>query len=210
MDTTTARDLYEALSPKTATRLLDVRNEDEFSRWRVEGPGRIDTLNLPYFDFIEAEKESVDRVRRWLDGANAPLVVVCAKGGSSEFVAEILRGEGIEARNLEGGMIAWGRETVARPVLSGPLRVWQIQRFGNHPSGHESIVTDGFFSGENNVIAFALCKFSYLGTDIIGVKRICIYTNSVISSNCKRFPNDGVAVSLANMNNRDSSSQLFL
>jgi glyoxylase-like metal-dependent hydrolase (beta-lactamase superfamily II) len=145
---TTARELYEGLRGAATTRVLDVRNEEEFARWKVEGPGRIDALNLPYFAFIETEEASVGAVRRWLGGRPDPLVVVCAHGGSSELVAEILRGHGIDARNLAGGMAAWGSGTVARPVAPAEARVWQIHRFGKGclsyvvASGSEAIVVD--------------------------------------------------------------------
>jgi len=125
-----ARSLYEGLLREGSVRILDVRNAEEFARWRIEGRGPVETLNLPYFEFIEAESDSVARVRRWLDGGSGRLVVVCAKGGSSEFVADVLRGHGIEAQNLDGGMTAWGQETVVRPVVERPVRVWQVQRFG--------------------------------------------------------------------------------
>lgn len=148
METTTARELYEGIGRVGATRILDVRNEDEFSRWKVEGPGRIDALNVPYFAFIESESESIGTVTRWLAVRTGPLFVVCAKGGSSELVAEILRGQGIDARNLEGGMAAWGRETSVSPVASGPVKVWQINRFGKGclsyvvAAGADAIVVD--------------------------------------------------------------------
>lgn len=128
-DTTTPRELYERIG-RLESRILDVRNEEEFARWKVDGPGRIDSMNVPYFAFIEAEEEFVTAVKRWLGGRTDPLFVVCAKGGSSEYVAEILRGQGIDARNVAGGMAAWGRGTVVRPVEAAGTSVWQIQRFG--------------------------------------------------------------------------------
>ena len=147
---TSPRALYESLDAAATTRLLDVRNQEEFARWSIEGPGRIDTLNLPYFAFVEAEEESVARVTQWLGGGAGPLHVVCAKGGSSQYVAEILRGRGMDARNVEGGMVAWGAATVAREVQPGTadLRVWQIQRFGKGclsyvvAAGEDALVVD--------------------------------------------------------------------
>ncbi len=148
MDTTTAREVYAGIARGAAPRILDVRNEEEFARWKIEGPHPVEALNLPYFAFLEAEDDSVASVRRWLGGRPAPLVVVCAKGGSSELVAEILRAQGIDARNLAGGMVAWGGETVATPVEAGELRVWQIHRFGKGclsyviASGADAMVVD--------------------------------------------------------------------
>jgi hypothetical protein len=42
--------------------LLDVRNDVEFGRFRVEGPYPIDMVNVPYMEFIEMEDESVAKV----------------------------------------------------------------------------------------------------------------------------------------------------
>ena len=126
-----ASDLYQRLAGTAPPRVLDVRNAEEFARWRVEGPHPVDLLNVPYFEFVEREDASVRKVTDWLGGRPADLVVVCAEGGSSAYVAEILRGRGLAAANLTGGMVAWGLGTAVRPVsASGPARLWQVLRFG--------------------------------------------------------------------------------
>jgi glyoxylase-like metal-dependent hydrolase (beta-lactamase superfamily II) len=142
----TAQSLYERQDDPL---ILDVRNANEFAHWKVEGRIPHDTLNVPYFEFIELEEESVRKVKAWLAGRTRDLVVVCAKGDSSEFVAEILRGRDIPAVNMEGGMVAWGRETVVQLVRSvGALRTWQILRFGRGclsyvvAVGEDAIVVD--------------------------------------------------------------------
>jgi len=56
------------------------------------------------------------KVKSWIAGRSRDVVVVCAKGDSSEFVAEILRPHGIESRNLSGGMVQWGRDEIFRPI----------------------------------------------------------------------------------------------
>jgi hypothetical protein len=50
-----------------------VRNEPELTHWKVEGPGRIDALNVPYCAFLEAENGSVAKVVQWLGAAPANL-----------------------------------------------------------------------------------------------------------------------------------------
>ena len=80
-----APDLYQRLSGPALPRVLDVRNAEEFARWRVEGPHPVDTLNVPYFEFVEKEEASVRKVTDWL-GGRGDLVVVCAEGGSSAYV----------------------------------------------------------------------------------------------------------------------------
>jgi len=124
-------ELFSAIESGRRPAILDVRNPDEFARWKIEGPGRADTLNLPYFAFIDAEADSVSKTRAWKSAHPGDLVVVCAKGDSSEFVAEILRTAGLAATNLEGGMAAWGQASTIKPLDTGSsVRAWQILRFG--------------------------------------------------------------------------------
>ena len=126
-----ARALYQRVAGPAPPRILDVRNAEEFARWRVEGAGPVDLLNVPYFEFVEREDASVRKVTDWLGGGPSDLVVVCAEGGSSAYVAEILKGRGIAAANLAGGMVAWGLGSAVLPLpAGGPVRVWQVHRFG--------------------------------------------------------------------------------
>jgi glyoxylase-like metal-dependent hydrolase (beta-lactamase superfamily II) len=144
-----ATDLYRRLAGNASLQILDVRNAEEFAHWRVEGPHPIDVLNVPYFEFVEREDASVKKVTDWIGGRPGELVVVCAQGGSSAYVAEILQGRGLPARNLLGGMVAWGLGTTARPVAaSGPVRLWQVVRFGRGclsyvvARGEDAVVVD--------------------------------------------------------------------
>lgn len=119
--------LYDA-APEKKWFLLDVRNEDEAKGWRVEGPARVPFLNVPYFAFVDDPEAALAKVPADLGQA----VVVCAKGGSSEFVAEVIRAAGREAVNLVGGMIAWGDFHVPLRVSSEAdgFELWQFNRFG--------------------------------------------------------------------------------
>lgn len=128
--------------------LLDVRNRDEYEAWKVEGRRPIETLHIPYFDFVE-EPELVSQVPS--DGRET--LVICAKGGSSEFVADLLREAGVNAKNVEGGMIAYG--DYLQPVRvtldadeSGRFEIWQLNRRGKGclsyviRCGAEAVVVD--------------------------------------------------------------------
>ena len=55
-------DLYDWLTRREAFLLLDVRNDVEFDRFKVEGPYPFEMMNVPYMEFIEYEDESVARV----------------------------------------------------------------------------------------------------------------------------------------------------
>ena len=126
--------------------LLDVRNEDEFGAWRFEGRKPVETVHVPYFDFIEEPEGASAKVP---DGRE--IVVLCAKGGSSEMVADLLSGAGRPARNVEGGMVAYGEHLQALRVPTDPaagLEIWQLNRRGKGclsyllRSGGEAVVVD--------------------------------------------------------------------
>lgn len=106
--------------------LLDVRNQDEFQRWKIEGRRTPPIVNVPYFAFLENPEESAQGVPR-----DSRVVTVCAKGDSAAWVADnVLRPRGYDVANLEGGMAAWASFYSARrvPEASGDARIWQIER----------------------------------------------------------------------------------
>jgi glyoxylase-like metal-dependent hydrolase (beta-lactamase superfamily II) len=146
----TPGELHALIESGRGPGVLDVRNTDEFARWKIEGSGPFKTLNLPYFAFIDDEASAVARTRAWRSGFTGDLVVVCSKGDSSLYVAEILARSGVPASNLEGGMIEWGRaSTVKRVEMSGSyLRTWQVHRFGKGclsyvvAAGRDALVID--------------------------------------------------------------------
>ena len=123
-------DLLQAADRGDPVLLLDVRNEDEVRAWKFEARRPIETVYVPYFDFIEDEAGSVARVPGGRD-----VVVLCAQGGSSEMVAGMLADAGVTARNVRGGMVAYGEhlEPVALPLdadEAGRFALWQINRRG--------------------------------------------------------------------------------
>ncbi len=95
--------LKKILDGKEDWFILDVRNDIEFDRWKIEGKSTPETMNIPYFDFFEDEDEQIRKIP-----TDRPILVVCAKGDSSAFVADILNQKGIVAQNLQGGVLAWG------------------------------------------------------------------------------------------------------
>lgn len=128
--------------------LLDVRNDEEYARWKVEGRHPVDTVHRPYFDFIE-EESLLDAVPR----DRGPVYAICAKGDSSDLIAEMLRERGADASNVEGGMVAYGEylQPVRVPLdtdEAGRFEIWQMNRRGKGclsyviRSGAEAIVVD--------------------------------------------------------------------
>lgn len=118
--------------------ILDVRNRDDFANWQIEGRVRPTALNVPYFEMLEeggkddvvasvvayARQKLVEKLPK-----SQSIVVVCAKGATSKFVAEGLRQLGYDAMDLTGGMTAWGDLYQSKPVIEGQeLSIYQISR----------------------------------------------------------------------------------
>jgi rhodanese-related sulfurtransferase len=73
--------------------VLDVREAQEWEVGHIE-----QAVNIPEGD-MEKRLEELDRAR--------PIVTVCRAGARSDDAAEWLRGQGFDAQNLDGGMLAW-------------------------------------------------------------------------------------------------------
>jgi glyoxylase-like metal-dependent hydrolase (beta-lactamase superfamily II)/rhodanese-related sulfurtransferase len=118
--------------------VFDVRNEDEFESWQIEGRRPLPTVNVPYYEMLEVDEfdDVVDSFRAFLDqrwAAKLPrdkaILAVCAKGDTSEYVAEALRRLEFEAFNLAGGTVAWGDHYAVRPVVeTEELTILQVSR----------------------------------------------------------------------------------
>lgn len=141
--------LYERIRDGRPPLILDVRPYAEVARRRIEGRVPVESLHLPYSEFIEFEAECVWRVKQWLSGRDLEVVVVCAKGNLSEEVARALGANGVNACVLRGGMTAWDLSTVFVPVpAQEPLEIWQGVRFGKGcysyviASAREAVVVD--------------------------------------------------------------------
>lgn len=121
--------LYAALNKGESLAILDVRNEDEFAAGTVEGRHEVPMAHVPYFDFIDDADAALARVPFSKD---LSVVVVCAKGGSSEFVSELMREAGWHAINMEGGMARWADVLIPTPVTPAghPWTLLQFNRPG--------------------------------------------------------------------------------
>ncbi len=106
--------------------LLDVRNEEDHTGWPFDFIPKERQVNIPYIEFIEAPEEVIPTIP-----ADREVVVLCAKGGASDYVANLLKEAGGEATNIAGGMKAFGKVTVASTVWGDHgRRVVQFNRVG--------------------------------------------------------------------------------
>lgn len=107
-----AKDLFQWLTEKQDIVVLDVRNDKDFNRFQVESPYSFEMLNVSYYDFMEIEEESVNRVPR-----NKKIKIVCAKEGSAKYVAEILEKNGFtDVGYLAGGIKSWGNLLIPKMI----------------------------------------------------------------------------------------------
>jgi glyoxylase-like metal-dependent hydrolase (beta-lactamase superfamily II)/rhodanese-related sulfurtransferase len=116
-------ELYAEIEQGIVPFILDVRNQDEFAAWQIEGPKPVTMKNVPIWVAVE-ESESL--------AAKIPdnTVVVCAHGNGSDLLIDVLAEEGRVVRTLEGGTAAWAELLVPRELSDLPegMRGWQIQR----------------------------------------------------------------------------------
>jgi rhodanese-related sulfurtransferase len=83
--------------------LVDVREADEWAEERVPS-----SLHLPMSEFVARQGE-LPAARR--------LYVLCHVGARSARVAAYLQQQGVDAVNVEGGLVAW--EAAGRPIVYG-------------------------------------------------------------------------------------------
>jgi glyoxylase-like metal-dependent hydrolase (beta-lactamase superfamily II) len=119
--------------------LLDVRVNEEFDRFKVEGPFLPDMVNVPYVEFVEHEEESVAKVP-----AAEKVRIVCAREGSARYVAEILVNHGFkDVRFLEDGIKTWGNMLAPKLVASDDgYKLFQFIRPGKASCSYGLISND--------------------------------------------------------------------
>jgi rhodanese-related sulfurtransferase len=99
----TAEELHRRMNSGQALVILDVRNETDYNDWKIEGKN-LKSINIPYFQFLDDEEPAITDLPK-----DTEIVVICAVGGASEFVAELLMEKGYKTVSLEGGMLAWSQ-----------------------------------------------------------------------------------------------------
>ncbi|MDZ5472278.1 MBL fold metallo-hydrolase [Bacillus sp. 31A1R] len=121
----TAKEVTEKVLEKRNLFILDVRNENDFNDWKIEGEN-FEYLNVPYFELIDGVGPILNKIP-----SDKEVLVVCAKEGSSIMVADMLSQEGIDAAYLSGGMKAWSEHLYKAKVYEdNDIKVYQFVRVG--------------------------------------------------------------------------------
>lgn len=140
----TAKEVAKRVKNKQDLFILDVRNESDYRDWKIEGE-KVTSINVPYFDLLDGVEGVLEQVP-----TDKKLLVVCAKEGSSKFVAEQLIEAGLQdVSYLEGGMKSWSEHLEQVLVyVDEQLKVYQYLRMGKGClsymviSGEEALVVD--------------------------------------------------------------------
>jgi glyoxylase-like metal-dependent hydrolase (beta-lactamase superfamily II) len=132
-----ALQLHEKMNSGKPIFILDVRNSDEYQDWKIEGTN-VESINIPYFDFLEDNENNYKDLP-----ADKEIIVICAKGGGSLMVAEMLDEKGYKVSNLEKGMVEWSQfyapETV---VLADNMKLIQVNRLAKGCLSY-MVISDG-------------------------------------------------------------------
>ncbi|RLM90292.1 MBL fold metallo-hydrolase [Halobellus sp. Atlit-38R] len=125
-DAVSPTDLKAQIDAGDDVTILDVRMQSDYDEWHIDDDN-VTSINLPYFQFLDDDIDD-DVLEQIPD--DDELVVLCAKGGSSEFVAGTLVDLGYDALTLEDGMNGWAKiyDRVEVSDYDGAGTLYQYQR----------------------------------------------------------------------------------
>jgi glyoxylase-like metal-dependent hydrolase (beta-lactamase superfamily II) len=112
----TADALKARLDAGERVTVLDTRRPDDFEAWALAHPN-VTNVNVPFTAFLTDDNEPAEAVPEGVP--DGPLVVTCAKGRSSSYVAQFLAARGREAAALADGMQGWARLYEATELATG-------------------------------------------------------------------------------------------
>ncbi|WP_033544067.1 rhodanese-like domain-containing protein [Planococcus sp. CAU13] len=99
MKTITTDELQERIESGEQLNIIDVRETEEVAAGMIPGAKHIPLGEID----IRADEL----------GSGEPYYIVCRSGARSGRASDFLTEQGIDAINVEGGMLAWKGETIA-------------------------------------------------------------------------------------------------
>lgn len=109
----TPAELYAEIEDGRCPYVLDVRNQDEYATWQIEGTRPVPMKNVPIWVAVEESEALAQEIPD-------DTVVVCAHGNGSDLLIDVLQDEGREVRTLAGGTAAWAELLVPRRIEGLP------------------------------------------------------------------------------------------
>lgn len=125
MPTITIDRLQDWLANGKPVTILDIRPEAEAQQWAIPG-----SVNAPVYAALKSgDPHAMDTVTLPTD---RPVVTVCGAGRTAALAEHALRGRGLEAYTLEGGMQSWSLAvSEAEPIrLADGTTIIQVRRIG--------------------------------------------------------------------------------
>lgn len=133
-------DLWESIKNNQDIFLLDVREPQEFSEFKISGAVNIPLSKL----FLNQDNQNIPKDKK--------IVTVCSHGNRSMVATFALAQKGIESTSLEGGMAGWNQ--VLNPTIAvkeNDLIIIQVEKVGKGCLSHivgsdgEALVIDPTF-----------------------------------------------------------------
>ena len=117
--------LRDWLEAGRAVDVIDIRPSAEYSAWKIPGARNIDVYWAIHANDPGALADYQAR-------AGIPVVLVCFSGQTSLIAARYLRGRGVPAMSLAGGMSRWSLawNTAEVPLEASSASVIQVRRTG--------------------------------------------------------------------------------
>lgn len=111
-------ELWSKIKKKEELVLVDVRQPEEFSDFRIPG-----SINIPLSDLFD--KNTVNKIPK-----NKQVVTICPHGNRSMIAAFALARNGIDASSLEGGLAGWGQVLNSQTVTREGVTITQVEKVG--------------------------------------------------------------------------------
>ncbi len=124
-DTTVSGDnLWESLKQNKDVFLLDVREPEEFSDFKIPG-----AVNIPLSQlFRPGSQTQIPKDKK--------IITICSHGNRSMVATFALAQNGIEATSLVGGMSLWNQVLNATTLKEGDITIVQVEKIGKGCLSH--------------------------------------------------------------------------
>ena len=122
--------------------LLDVRNNDEFTEYKIPG-----SINIPLDKLFDAN--IISKIPK-----NKEIVTICPHGNRAMVASFALTRAGIDSQTLVGGLAEWNQVLKPITIVKEPVKIIQVQKVGKGCLSHivesngEAIVIDPLYPFE--------------------------------------------------------------